>query len=219
MRLLAVDTSNKIASVAVFEDNKFLGEKITDDQKTHSEKFLPIVDELLNELDININDIDMFAVSVGPGSFTGIRIGVATVKGMAQALDKKVIGVTALEGLIEMADNENVCAIINAKHGNVYVQIKYKNELEEPDFMTIEQLLNELKNREEKFVIVGDATSEFEEILKNNIKCEIFEGKIETSLHIGKSALNKYYEDENVAKIPNEINPIYLRKAQPDRGV
>ena len=219
MRLLAVDTSNKIASVAVFEDNKFLGEKITDDQKTHSEKFLPIVDELLNELNLNINDIDMFAVSVGPGSFTGIRIGVATVKGMAQSLSKKVIGVTSLEGLIEMADSENVCAVINAKHGNLYTQIKHKNVLEEPDFMTIDQLLNELKNREEEFVIVGDATSEFEEIFKNNIKCEIFEEKIETSLYIGKSALNKYLRDENTVKSPNEINPIYLRKAQPDRGV
>lgn len=219
MRLLAVDTSNKIASVAVFEDNKFLGEKITDDQKTHSEKFLPIVDELLNELNLNINDIDMFAVSVGPGSFTGIRIGVATVKGMAQALDRKVISVTSLEGLIEMVESENVCAIINAKHGNVYTQIKYKNKLEEPDFMTIDQLLNELKNREEEFIIVGDATSEFEEIFKNNIKCEIFEEKIKTSLYIGKSALNKYLRDENAVKSPNEINPIYLRKAQPDRGV
>ena len=214
-----MDTSNKIASVAVFQDNKFLGEKITDDQKTHSETFLPIVDELLNELNLNINDIDMFAVSVGPGSFTGIRIGVATVKGIAQALNKKVIGVTSLEGLIEMADSENVCPIINAKHGNVYTQIKYKNKLEEPDFMTIDQLLNELKNREEEFVIVGDATSEFEEIFKNNIKCEIFEEKIETSLHIGKSALNKCFQDEKAAKNPNEINPIYLRKAQPDRGV
>lgn len=219
MRLLAVDTSNKVASVAIFEDNKFLGEKITDDQKTHSEKFLPIIDELLKELNLNIKDIDMFAVSVGPGSFTGIRIGVATIKGMAQALNKKVIGVTSLEALIEMAESENVCAIINAKHGNVYVQIKYKNELLEPDFMTIDQLLNCLKEKKEKFIIVGDATIEFEEILKNNIDCEIFEEKIETSLHVGKSALNKYIQDENNAKIPNEINPIYLRKAQPDRGV
>ena len=219
MRLLAVDTSNKIASVAIFEDNKFLGEKITDDQKTHSEKFLPIIDELLNELGLNIKDIDMFSVSVGPGSFTGIRIGVSTIKGIAQALNKKVIAVSSLEGLIEMAENENVCAIINAKHGNVYTQIKYKNELYEPDFMTIEQLLNCLKNKEEKFVIVGDATIEFEELLKNNIDCEIFDKKIETSLYIGKSALNKYYSDENVAKNPNEVNPIYLRKAQPDRGV
>lgn len=219
MKLLAIDTSNKIASVAVFEDNKCLGEKESNDQKTHSEKMLPIVDELLKEIKVGINEIDMFAVSVGPGSFTGIRIGVATVKGMAQALDKKVIAVTSLEGLIEMADSENVCAIINAKHGNVYSQIKYKNELKSPDFMTIDQLLNELKLLNEEFIIVGDATDEFGEKIKNEINCEIFDKKIETSLNIGKFAINSYLVDENVAKNPNQINPIYLRKAQPDRGV
>ena len=133
MKTLAVDTSNKIASVSVFDDNNLLNEKFSDDQKTHSEKLLPIIDELLKEEGISIGDVDMFVVAVGPGSFTGIRIGVSTVKGMAQALNKKVIAVTSLEGLIEMADNKNVCAIINARHGNVYTQIKYNNNLLEPD--------------------------------------------------------------------------------------
>ncbi len=219
MKLLAIDTSNKIASVAVFDDNNFLGEKLSSDQKTHSEKLLPIIDELLSELKLKISDIDLFAVSVGPGSFTGIRIGVATIKGMAQALDKKVIGVTSLEGLIELGNNENVCAVINAKHGNVYAQIKYKNELGTPDCVEISQLLNELKNLEGKFVIVGDVTEEYGNLFLSEINCDILDEKIETSLNIGKVAMNKYFADESLAKNPNEVNPIYLRLAQPDRGV
>lgn len=219
MKLLAIDTSNKIASVAVFENNEFLGEKLSDDQKTHSEKLLPIIDELLSELSLNIEDIDLFAVSVGPGSFTGIRIGVATIKGIAQALDKAVIGVTSLEGLIELGNNENVCAVINAKHGNVYSQIKYKNQLRTPDCKEISQLLNELKELGEKFVIVGDATEEYENLFNSEIECEILDKKIETSLEIGKVAINKYLSDKSQVKKPNEVNPIYLRLAQPDRGV
>lgn len=219
MRILSIDTSNKIASVSVFEDNNLLNEKFSDDQKTHSEKLLPIIDELLKEEGISIGDIDMFAVSVGPGSFTGIRIGVSTVKGIAQALNKKVIAVTSLEGLIEMADNKNVCAIINARHGNVYTQIKYNNKLLEPDCKSINEVIHELRDYNEKFIIVGDATIEFEKLLKEDLDCEIFDKKIEGSSDIGKFALNRYFEDENVAKNPHEILPIYLRKPQPDREV
>ena len=96
---------------------------------------------------------------------------------------------------------------------------KYKNELKTPDCKEISQLLNELKMLDEKFVIVGDATEEYETSFKSEIDCEILTKKIETSLDIGKVALNKYCLDENSAKNPSEVNPIYLRLAQPDRGV
>lgn len=219
MYILAVDTSNKVASVALFKDKDLLNEKFSEDQKTHSEKLLPIIDELLKDEGITIKDIALFIVSVGPGSFTGIRIGVSTIKGMAQALNKKVISVTSLEGLIEAANSENVCALINARHGNVYSQVKYNGELLEPDCRTIEEVIVLLKTYGEKFVIVGDATEEFENLLKESINCEIFSKKFEASSDIGKFALNKYFDDESVAKNPHEILPIYLRKAQPDREV
>jgi len=217
MKILSVNTSNKIASVSVFSDNKLLTEKFSDDQKTHSEKLLPIMDEVLRATNLTIKDIDLFVVSVGPGSFTGIRIGVSTVKGMAQALNKKVLPVTSLEGLIEMANSENVCALINARHGNVYSQVKLNGELLEPDCMNIDDIITKVREYNEKFVVVGDATIEFENLLKTNLKCEIFEKKIESSSDIAKFGLNRYLSDEKNAKNPHEIVPIYLRKAQPDR--
>ena len=219
MKILAIDTSNKVASVSIFEDRELIKEKISDEEKTHSEKLLPMLDELLKEENMSIDNIDMFVVSVGPGSFTGIRIGVATVKGMAQALNKKVIPVTSLEGLIQMVDSNNVCAIINARHGNVYAQVKHNGELLEADCYEINEVIVKLQEFGEKFIIVGDATDEFYDLLKEKINCEIFEKKIELSSDIGKYALNKYFEDKNVAKIPHEILPIYLRKAQPEREV
>lgn len=218
MRLLAVNTSNKIASVAVFEDGNLLGEINTEDQKTHSEKIIPSVDTLLNKLKLNIKDIDLFAVSVGPGSFTGIRIGVSLIKGMAQALNKKVIGVTSLEGLIEMAEGENVCAIINARHGNVYYQIKLNGNLLAPDCKQIEQVINELNGFNEKFIIAGDATEEFKDLFNFTEKYIIFDKMLETSTDIGNFAWKEYFRNTDVAKNPHEIVPIYLRKAEPDRG-
>ena len=219
MNILSIDTSNKIASVSVFCDNNLLAEKFSDDQKTHSEKLLPIMDETLKEVNLTIRDIDLFIVSVGPGSFTGIRIGVSTVKGIAQALNKKVIPVTSLEGLIEMVNGDNVCAIINARHGNVYCQIKHNGGFLEPDCMNIDDVVIKLKEYNEEFIVVGDATIEFENLLKTNLNCEIFEKNIEASSDIAKFGLKRYLADEKVARIPHEIIPIYLRKAQPDREV
>lgn len=219
MYLMAVDTSNVVASVAIFEDGKLLGEKKSEDQKTHSEKLLPIIDELLSELKLKLAQIDLFAVCVGPGSFTGIRIGVATVKGIAQALHKLVIPVTSLEGLLNKTDSENTCSMINARHENVYFQIRRKNSYEKPDFMPISQLLNEKIGKEEKFTFVGDATKEFENLLKDALDCEVLKDFYQTSSDIGKVALNRYLQDAKCAVIPHAITPIYLRKAQPDREV
>jgi len=219
MYLMAVDTSNVVASVAVFKDSELLGEKRSEDQKTHSEKLLPIMDALLEELGLKLGQMDLFAVCVGPGSFTGIRIGVATVKGIAQALHKRVIPVTSLEGLLNKTEDENACAIINARHENVYFQIRRNGCDEMPDFMPISQLLNEKMGADEKFTFVGDGVKEFENLLKNNENFEILTDFYQTSLNIGKVALNKYFEDEKNAILPHSITPIYLRKAQPDRGV
>lgn len=219
MKILAIDTSNKMASVSVFEDERLLNEEFSDDQKTHSEKLLPMIDDVLKKEGMTIRDIELFVVSVGPGSFTGIRIGVATIKGMAQALNKKVISVTSLEGLLEMADSDYSCAIINARHGNVYAEIKADGKLLSSDCRSINEVIDELKKYNVRWTIVGDATIEFRDLLKAELDCLILDKTIETSSDIGRFALNKYFLDKNIAKIPHEILPIYLRKAQPDREV
>ena len=118
-----------------------------------------------------------------------------------------------------MVNGDNVCAIINARHGNVYAQIKHNGELLEADCYEINEVVSKLKGFSEKFTIVGDATIEFQDFLNENLNCEIFEKKIELSSDIGRFALNKYFQDESIAKIPHEILPIYLRKAQPEREV
>lgn len=208
MKILGVDTSNKVASVAIFDDNIKLGEKFSDDQKTHSEKVLPLIDNLLKELNISINEIEQFVVCTGPGSFTGIRIGVALVKGMAEGINKPVIGVTALEGLLNTTEG-NVCAIIDAKHENVYAQYRINDTYSEAKCININELLKELPDQDISFV--GDATPVYSELLgdykiNENVLIQSASSLIEHSI---KNNLH--------AKDVIEINPIYLRKAQPER--
>ena len=99
MRVLAIDTSSNVATVAVMEDELLLGEYILNHKKTHSQKIMTMIEQILSELELNVQDIDIFAAAIGPGSFTGLRIGVATVKALAHATGKPVVSVGTLEAL------------------------------------------------------------------------------------------------------------------------
>ena len=101
MNILAIDTSSLNATVAVLNDEKLLGEFIISNKNTHSQIIMPMLDDMLKFAGLDIDDIDVFAAAIGPGSFTGLRIGIATAKALAQGGGKKIIGVSALEGLAE----------------------------------------------------------------------------------------------------------------------
>ena len=94
MRILAMDTSSVNATVAVCDENKILGEYTISGDRAHSQIIMPMLDELLQKCKLDISDIDVFAVALGPGSFTGLRIGIAAMKTFAVTLNKKIIGVS-----------------------------------------------------------------------------------------------------------------------------
>jgi len=122
MKLLALDTSGKTASVAFLRDDVTVGEVFFDVERHHSEILLPAIGHLLKGVGVRIGDLDLFACTVGPGSFTGVRIGVSTVKGLALANDRPVVGVSTLEALAVNAAGfpTLVCPLIDAKRGQVY---------------------------------------------------------------------------------------------------
>ena len=101
MIVLGIDSSTTVATVALSSREKLLGEYSIDDKNTHSQKLMVMLESLLEQMDMDIADVDFFAVSKGPGSFTGLRIGVATAKSFAYALDKKIVGVSSLEVIAE----------------------------------------------------------------------------------------------------------------------
>ena len=132
MKVLAIDTATESATCAVIEEDKLLGEITYNNKKQHSVIIMPMVDEILKNLKLDINDIDGFAVSKGPGSFTGLRIGAANIKGICQGINKPFVGVSSLDALAyNMAYSEGIiCPVLDALRGNVYTAL-YHFDMEE----------------------------------------------------------------------------------------
>lgn len=122
MKILALDSTAKTASVCITENEKLLGLYMVNTENTHSETLLPMIKSVFTSTGLNVADIDAFAVSVGPGSFTGVRIGVATIKGLAFGTGKTCVGVSTIEALCENLDGFSgiICPVMNARRGQVY---------------------------------------------------------------------------------------------------
>lgn len=130
MVILGLDTTGNVLSVALSEDIKILGETSINDTKKHSETLLPVLNDLLAVLGKDITEVGLIAVSVGPGSFTGIRIGVATAKGLAHALNVPVAQIDTLDGLMQnMFFDGTICAIMDARRGQVYAAAQNGNNV------------------------------------------------------------------------------------------
>lgn len=121
MKVLSIETSGQICAVALTEDKNLIKELIIEDENTHSVKLMPLIDNLLKETNIKLSDIDLFSCDIGPGSFTGIRIGVSTIKAFIDVTNKKAVGITSLETLARNVEEDGlICALIDAKNDNVY---------------------------------------------------------------------------------------------------
>ena len=121
MKTLAIDTSSKNASVAILEDLNTLIELNNEDEKTHSQKLMPMIDEAFQKMNLSLDDIGLISCSLGPGSFTGVRIGIATAKAFVDSRNIPAVGVSSLEGLAYNMNREGYfCSLVNANHGNVY---------------------------------------------------------------------------------------------------
>ena len=125
MKILALDSTALVASVALCEDEKLLGEMTVNNGNTHSQTLLPMVEFLLKQFDMTPNDVDLFAATIGPGSFTGVRIGAATLKGLAFGTNKPCIGVSTPEALAyNLRDFEGlICPVMNARRKQVYTAL------------------------------------------------------------------------------------------------
>lgn len=161
MRLLSIESSAKSASVALTEDGRLLSQFFQNTALTHSRTLLPMADDLLKNMEMSVEDIDEFAVARGPGSFTGIRIGIAAVKGMAFALDKPCIGVSTLEAMAWQAQHMEgiICACMDARREQVYNALFRMEDgkllrLTEDRAIGLAELFNEIKKMQ--LLLVGD---------------------------------------------------------------
>lgn len=221
MYIFAMDTSSVTATVAVLTEEKLLGEYSVSDKLTHSRTILPMADELLKNLNIELKDIDIFSVCVGPGSFTGLRIGMATVKTFSQALSKPIIGVSSLDALgynFYLTDDTVVCPIVDARRDEVYNALYSQGQkICDDRALHIDTLLSELSGK--KVVFCGDAAV----LHKDKILGFVNENWKIAPPHLilpkASSAAYVAYEraKNNLFDDPYTLNPVYLRKSQAER--
>lgn len=220
MKILCIDTSSDICSVCVYEENNVIALKELKNGKTHSENLMPLIDELLKESNLKLNEINALACSVGPGSFTGIRIGISAIKAISEVTKLPVIGVTSLEALAaNEEENGIVCTIIDARNDQVYAGLFNDKKLLGDYFADDINIIleNVKKDFNSKILFIGDgATLHKEKIYEKFGDYANFTDKNEqTSISIGKVAIIKYRNEEiNTA---DTILPLYLRKSQAER--
>lgn len=174
MKILSLDTSATVATVAIAEDSRILAEYTVDNKNTHSESLLPMIEAVLSSLSLKISDIDLFALSSGPGSFTGVRIGAATIKGLAFGKDTPCVEVSTLEALAYnlVIRQGLICPVMNARRSQVYTAL-FRSDGERlirlmPDSaLAISELDEILAKYEEPISLVGDGYDITEEALKN----------------------------------------------------
>lgn len=223
MKILAVDTSSKICAVAILEDNKVIDEIKLDNGKTHSENLMPIIKEILDKNNLTLKDMNLIAVSVGPGSFTGIRIGIATIKPMAEVYNLPVASVTSLETLARNIENKEkdftIISVIDARNNQVYAgffDTEY-NLKEDEIAEDIDEVLKKA-GKYSKIIFVGDGAIIHKEKIEENLKDRniIFtKENNQSAINTGKIGYKKFLEKN--LKNADTILPIYLRKSQAER--
>ena len=214
MKILGIDTSSSSLSVAVMDDDLLKGEFTLNHKLTHSEQMMPLLDSLLSHLELKMSDIDLIGVSVGPGSFTGIRIGVAAANAMAMALDIPVVGISSLEAMAYTAGETayTIVSTFDAQRDRFYFNAyRFENSelkaLEAEDVLEKEDLIKKLESYD-KVLLLGDAVF-INEVLPLNVK----KAKRAVRYVRASSVCELAHRDYLLGKTGFAV-PVYLRKSQ-----
>jgi len=227
MTILALDTSALAASVAVTQNSLLLGEFFVSLKLTHSETIMPMLDKLLAAIDLTPFDIDYIAVSQGPGSFTGLRIGAAAAQGLAIALNKDIVPVPTLDALAYSGYKNDsggiIVPIMDAKRGEVYTAIyAFENTRLKrlTDYMAddLQAIINLSKTFSNDVVYVGDGTDACKDLLVEN-NCTIAPPHLNRQRAAAVAVLAAEMAETGNAVPPERFAPMYLRKPQAERAL
>ncbi len=218
MNILAIDTSSVYASCAVMCDGVVVSEKVSLSGLVHSKSIMPLVEDCLKSANVEIEDIDIFACVAGPGSFTGVRIGVCVIKGLAQSFNKPCAQINTLDCLSLNAPYSYVCPIMDARRGQVYCAVYDNGELlREHDVCPIEDVLSFVKGK--KCLFLGDGVKAFKEKITEVLGEDAVFSLPQHNYTRAASALylaQKAYENNTLVSAA-AIDAIYLRKPQAER--
>lgn len=226
MRILAIDSSSLVASVAIIDDDIMTAEYTVNFKKTHSQTLLPMIDEITKMVGVDVKTLDAIAVSGGPGSFTGLRIGSATAKGIGLALEIPIIHVPTIDAMAyNFVGNEKlVCPIMDARRNQVYTGIyTFQGEelviIKEQCAVSIEELIGELNTIGKEVVFAGDGVPVFRELINEKIECPHFFAPP----HLNRQRAGavgtlggKYFREGKYSDSDNHM-PDYLRVSQAER--
>ncbi len=226
MKILGVDSSGMVAGVAVVDDDILLAEYTVNYKKTHSETLLPMIDEIVRMTELDMDSVDAIAVAAGPGSFTGLRIGSATVKGLGLALNKDIIEIPTCMGLAYnvWGTDSLVCPIMDARRKQVYTGIyEYGNNelitVSEQKAVDICELIDELNGMNQKVIFVGDGIPVYKDIISEHATFPYVFAPAHCNRQRAASiaALGVIYASKGLTVAAEHHKPIYLRKSQAER--
>ena len=226
MKILAIDSSGLVASVAVAEDDNLCGEFTINYKKTHSQTLLPMLDEVVKMIDLDLNTIDAIAISGGPGSFTGLRIGSATAKGLGLALDKPLIHIPTVDALAYnlFGHRDVVCPLMDARRNQTYTGL-YEfaqagmNILQAQCAVGIDEIITQINTLGRAVVFLGDGVPVFESYIRENCKVSYSFAPAHMNKQRAASVavLAETYLKEGKTETAAEHHPDYLRLSQAER--
>lgn len=210
MLMLAISTSGPVASTALIKDGEVAAYCENSSRLTHSETIMPLCEEVLEKQGFSPADVDVFCVDAGPGSFTGVRIGVCAANAMAAAFSKPVIGVSSLESLI--FDKQDSCALIDSRNGNGYAMAKSESCTLSESAVVVKELLEMLPDG---ITFYGDGGSIHREAILAALPGAVIEeeGNVVNAASVGLAAWQKF----SAGKTDAQVMPLYLRPSQAER--
>lgn len=224
MKILSIDTASNLCTVAILENTKCIKEITVNDARNHSEKIMPVIEQALKETNLSLKNINLIVCDKGPGSFTGIRIGVGTVLAFQDSLNIPCVGISSLEAIAYNIPQDGlICSLIDAKNNNVYYGLfkhsdnKY-SQIGTLDFKTIYDTIFTLKSQlttNTPIYFVGDGAIVNKTLIETNITNCIFTEKNNLSSYsLGIAGYNTYMQEGNTS-----VMPLYLRKSQAERAL
>ena len=229
MKILGIDSSGLVASVAIVEDDRLVAEYNLQHKITHSQTLLPMLEEIRNRIHLDMQTIDAIAVAAGPGSFTGLRIGAATVKGLGLALGKPIIPVPTLEGMAYNCYGTDllVCPIMDARRNQVYTglysfekedRIRMKSVMEQTA-VGFDELAAKLNDLGRKVLFLGDGVPVFAEAMKELLRIPYYFAPAHMNRQRAASvaALGKEKFEQGIFEDAADHAPEYLRLSQAER--
>ena len=225
MRILALDSSGLVATVAIVEDEQTVAEYTVNYKKTHSQTLLPMLEEIVKMTEFDLNTIDAIAVAGGPGSFTGLRIGSATAKGLGLALDKPLIHVPTVDGMAYnlFGCKGLICPIMDARRNQVYTGIyRFEHQfevVEEQMAISVEDLIGKLNQYDEKVTFLGDGVPVYRMLLEKGLSIEyaFAPAHVNRQSAAAVGTLGMQYFMEGKLETAKEHQPDYLRVSQAER--